>query len=29
LIGVSRPMAMVDDVSAKVLSDLGHHGYEH
>jgi hypothetical protein len=27
--GTSRPMAMVDDVSAKVLSDLGHHGYEH
>jgi hypothetical protein len=29
VVTTSRPMAMVDDVSAKVLSDLGHHGYEH
>jgi hypothetical protein len=29
LIGASLPLAMVDDVSAKVLSDLGLHGYEH
>jgi hypothetical protein len=29
LIDIKRPMEMVDDGSAKVLSDLGHHGYEH
>jgi hypothetical protein len=29
LIGASWPMAMVHDVSPKVLLDLSHHGYEH